>query len=164
MKHLKKKDLIEQYNYESLPQYRGLTKDSVLPVIESESNRICLAYWPIDEKESPTKSFNTGLGFNKYHDQGVSYIVLSKSKNSASFSVTCSLWESYQKDEQLKITDDYISGFCKNNNHKNSKENSKHMNAYYQRQRNINSNEFAIYETNPDEKSFVFDYKGKYLY
>lgn len=171
-KLLKKKDLLEQYKYEKLPQYQALTDDQVLPVIESESNRICLAYWPIgDVKKSPTIGFRQGFSFSKYvdnqRDKALSYIVLSKSRNSAGFSVTCSLWESYQADKKLKITDDYISEFCRNN-HLEQKERHRQTNAYYQRQRNINSNEFAIYESNPlnlkltGEKSFVFDYKGSF--
>lgn len=73
----RKKNLVDEYSYESLPQYQALMRRAppVLPVIESESSRICLASWPVNQNLDGDKAF----------------IVLSKSTNSAGFRVGCSV-------------------------------------------------------------------------
>lgn len=52
------------------------TKETT-PVLESETNQICLAFWPLEEQES--NGFDT------------SFVVLSKSTNTDTFSISCSV-------------------------------------------------------------------------
>lgn len=159
---LKRKKRFEQYSYESLPQYQAIRTSLVLPVIESESNRICLAYWSVESYKTPEYGFYYNI--NRDGEQSA-YIVLSKARNSEKFTVACSLWESFEKSKKLKITDDYLEEFCMNQAG-NTKKLTSHK-QLYQKQRNLN--EFVIksdrlYGTNSrlvEENSATFDYKGK---
>jgi hypothetical protein len=53
------------------------TNKEMTPIIESETNQICLAYWPLQEQHS--NEFDTA------------YVVLSKSVNTDTFSISCSV-------------------------------------------------------------------------
>ena len=109
-KFLSKKDL--RYLNEDSGSFRyqaSLLSDQNepnLPVIESESNRICLAYWPInysktkgsqsDEHLNDLDEFYEDydeLNENDSNDESleISYAVLTKSANSETFSITCSV-------------------------------------------------------------------------
>ncbi|RNA26909.1 hypothetical protein BpHYR1_023705 [Brachionus plicatilis] len=74
--------------------------DSKLPIIESETNRLCLATWNIDGTNVPGET----------NDQV--FVVLSKQLNSLNNSITCSVWET--GNNHLKITDDYSLNSCLN--------------------------------------------------
>lgn len=80
-------------------------KQEQLPVTESESNRMCLAYWPIyrvrpnDYEEdddilnyiTPLTDYFVETNDNSNDQIDVSFIVLTKSTNSETFSITCSV-------------------------------------------------------------------------
>ena len=84
--NFQKKDLLKQYSYDSLVQYKALTRRvPILPVTESESNRICLAFWLLDPPS------NNYYEKNEDSEKDNRFIVLSKSTNSAVFTVTCSV-------------------------------------------------------------------------
>lgn len=70
-----------------------------MPVTESETNRMCLAFWPIYKINDQENDENYVTPYGDYstdesvtNDQiDVSYIVLTKSTNSDTFSITCSV-------------------------------------------------------------------------
>ncbi len=88
---LMKKDSIDEYSFESLPQYQALMRKvpSFLPVTESESTHICLAFWPVNQNNNEENAF----------------IVLSKSTNSAGFRVGCSVRFNFFKLFMKKLSD-----------------------------------------------------------
>lgn len=125
-------------------------KQEQLPVTESESNRMCLAYWPIfrvrpnDYEEdddilnyiTPLTDYFVETNDNSNDQIDVSFIVLTKSTNSETFSITCSvclliihfystkfnliflnikLWETFKNSKKLKITDDSSFRLCEKN-------------------------------------------------
>lgn len=81
-------------------------RDLNMPVTESEYNRVCLAYWPLHKPKQIDKdsiSLNNPNYVSRLNDYGVEitnendeeadvqFIVLSKSSNSETFSITCSV-------------------------------------------------------------------------
>lgn len=76
-----------------------------MPVIESETNRICLAYWKLDksilrnDNEYDNEDYETQ---ESESDQDEVFIVLSKLANAENFTITCSVRILIQK-QNLKI-------------------------------------------------------------
>lgn len=163
-----------------------------LPITESESNRMCLAYWPIYKVKQNEDLDNEMLNYitpftdyfinennnnneinNKNNDDDeldIAYIVLSKSTNSETFSIQCSVWESFKNSKQLKITDDISQTLCEKNmnnqifNRKNSQKNNIETlisNSEIVYTASASASALIIDESDREsDNSFIFDYKG----
>lgn len=115
--------------------------DSKLPIVESETNRVCLAKWKIHNPDETEEH---------------SYVVLSKQLNSPNNSITCSIWET--SNNQLKIKDDHSLKSCLNREKIN-----KFVNSY----KNYKSNGYSISASamlsnklNHNDQTIVFEYSG----
>lgn len=167
---------------------KDLIKDESLPITESESNRMCLAYWPIYKVKQNedldnemlnyitpfTDYFNNNneINYNKNNDDelDIAYIVLSKSTNSETFSIQCSVWESFKNSKLLKITDDISQTLCEKNmnnqifNRKNSQKNNFETsisNSEIVYTASASASALIIDESDREsDSSFIFDYKG----
>ena len=97
IKHLIKKDLY----YDSMPQLvqkPAENRQPVLPVLESETSRICLAYWPLHRAKIKNSEAHMDVEeANELHSdlsgdiQVNSFIVVSKSTNSEQVTIKCSV-------------------------------------------------------------------------
>ncbi|CAF0896720.1 unnamed protein product [Brachionus calyciflorus] len=93
----------------ALPLFKNsIYFDERLPVVESETNRICIAYWKAQNE-------NDYLRVNDNDDESKKevYFVLSRQLNSDNDSITCSIWEA--TNNGLKIKDDESLSLCLRN-------------------------------------------------
>lgn len=118
--------------------------DSKVPIVESETNRLCLATWTAFDQNDPSQ----------INDQ--TFVVLSKQLNSQNNSITCSVWQT--RNNQLKITDDNSFSSCLDREKKSRffSDYEKYVSNGY----SISASAILSNRLNPNDPTITFEYSG----